>query len=110
MGAWGYKVYENDDAGDFYIRLTESKDAAKILEKALKGGEPCEVRAAAQFLVMIRSYMQSACLFDEHLARASAALKDLLEDKEWIDAWNDPPAIKRELKKELAATLKEGQG
>jgi len=106
MGAWGHKFNENDEAGDFYDLLIGSKDAAKILEGTLRRGSPHEIRAAARFLVIIRSYVQSARLFDEHLTRAVAALKDILGDKEWIDAWDDPPAAKRELKKELAALNK----
>lgn len=101
MGAWGYKVNENDAAGDFYDSLVGSKDAAKIVEKALKSNYPEEIRAAAQFLAAIAKYAGSAWLFDDHFARAKAALQDLIEDEEWVRSWDEPATIKKELKREL---------
>lgn len=103
MGAWGYKVAENDDAADFYDSLAGSRDIAKVVEKALKTGCPETVRAAAQFLAAIRKYADNASLFDDHLERAKAALEDLVEDTKWIRSWDEPATIRKELRKELSA-------
>ena len=106
MGAWGYKVNENDGACDFYDSLTGLKDATKIVEKTLKSGYPEEIRAIAQFLMAVRKYAGSAWLFDDHFARAKAALEDLVSDRDWIDSWDEPATAKRELKKQLATLNK----
>jgi hypothetical protein len=106
MGAWGYKFDDNDSAGDLLDVLNRSNDAVKIIEKILKSGDPEEMRVVAHFLTIIRNYMTSAYVFDDHIARAEAALQDLIDNKDWIDSWDNPPTIKKELKKELMALRK----
>lgn len=61
MGAWGYKVFENDDAGDWVYELEESDDYSAI-ESALspdgqdylEAPDGCMILAASEVLLGLR--------------------------------------------------------
>lgn len=97
MGTWGYGPYQNDSAVDWL--------ADNVRERATKGLEsktPEEVRVAAALLVEYLSKHQNV---EDEAALAIERLEDLLESS-WLDAWSDPAAAKREIRKQIRALKK----
>jgi len=107
MGSWGYKPYENDDAGDFFCSLTEADDAVRVITKALKkGSEDGEVRAAAHALVIIRKYVMDPDLYAQHINKSIQMLELIVNDDDYINDWDRPDNAKRAIQKELRALKK----
>jgi hypothetical protein len=104
MGSWGYKPYENDDAGGFFCTLTEADDAVRVITKALKrGSEDGEARAAAHTLAIIRKYVARPYLYLQDINKSIQRLELLLNDDEYLNDWNDPADAKKAIQKELRA-------
>ena len=104
MGSWGYKPYENDEAGDFFTGLTESDDAVRVITKALKSGsEDGEVRAAAHVLAIIRKYVARPYLYLQDINKSIQRLELLLNDDEYLNDWDHPADAKRAIQRELRA-------
>lgn len=107
MGSWGYKPYENDDAGGFFYTLTEADDAVRLIAKALKNGsEDGEVRAAAHILTIIRKYVADPDLYEKHIDQSISRLMLLGNDSEYLNDWDSPADAKKAIQKELRALKK----
>jgi len=106
MGSWGYKLFDDDQAMDFFDELSRSNDATAIIKAVLKGGEDGEARAAAHFLCLIRKYIINPSLYEQHVKEAIGQLEALLKDKDYTENWDYPAAIKKEIRKELVALKK----
>jgi len=108
MGSWGYKAFDDDQACDFFDNLAKSNDVTSIIKTTLKSGEDGEDRAAAHFLYVIRKYIINPSLYEQHIKEAIGNLEALLKNKDYIEGWDDPAAIKKAVKKQLTALKKIG--
>lgn len=102
MGAWDFGPFDNDDASAFWYDIHDAKNPVKTLKKYLNNNSPgcqSERRAAAAFVEFLSRFDRRimATLKND----AKKALKELLEDDDFVYDWKDPERVKKLLKKEL---------
>ncbi len=100
MGHYGYKPFENDQAG------TVIDEVFEMLHKHFnkRDFDYDEVRGAASVLLKlgkIRVYIDDKILDD-----AIECYEEILQDKDWMDDWSEPSFAKREIRKEYNALKK----
>ena len=109
MGYYGVGAFENDEAQDFLMELLKSKDIIKLFENILNEnreiyGEPA--RVIASIFVLLSKYVINPCLFKQHVNKTIQNLESLLENKEWLEDWNNSNSrrhVKTALKKQITA-------
>lgn len=114
MGDWGYKVYENDEAADWFARFWESKNF-DLIESTAANFDPKnenydEIRAVAHVLACFGS--PYACPHDfldrlrPTVLRVVWILENMIDppDKAWdfLEIWENSPEIIAEVKQQLA--------
>lgn len=97
MGAWGYKVFNNDTSCDLMYEWTEP--IHKILKKKLSHQyDYDQVRAAAEFIIR----MSPCYTFDlEMVNPLIEKLQYIVSDQNWIGSWNKKASIKRDINRQI---------
>lgn len=94
MGAWGHKVWDNDDASDVMVWVSDLLE--KISKK--KFADPNEIRAVAEIVLKL----DKVFIFDSPLVKMlQDKLQNILNDKEWIESWNSEGEIKKDLRRQI---------
>ncbi len=105
MGAWGFKVFENDSACDFMFHI--EKPIEKIaLKKKFDDFQYADIRAAAELVIKISNHYR---FNDEVIYALTDKLNFIKNDKEWIDSWRGKRGqlfIKRDLNRQIKALRK----
>nr|WP_314903406.1 DUF4259 domain-containing protein [uncultured Campylobacter sp.] len=114
MGDWGYKVYENDEAADWFARFWESKNF-DLIESTAANFDPKnenydEIRAVAHVLACFGS--PYACPHDfldklkPTIRKVVAILENMINppDEAWdfLEIWENSPEIIAEVKRQIA--------
>lgn len=102
-GAWGYEPLQSDGALDFRDVIYD--DVIQQIVKGLKSGQSGQVYGALgtliEFMSMILStsnYSLFCCKKDDCIDPAVAeAFKTIRSDKGWLESWNKPGQIKKEI-------------
>lgn len=98
MGAFGYGPFDCDGALNWYESIT------KILKKEIskKSLDYETVRSIAEFIWINRNELY---LWNHNgqkmLQLLISKLKKILDDKSWIDDWDDPLKIKRNIRNQI---------
>lgn len=101
MGAWDYGPFDNDDASDFWWELRTATNPMKVLRARLndnRQGYELERRAAAVIVEFLGRFDRRT--LNAMKKDAKKALEELLSG-DWVDTWDEPPKIRRELRKEI---------
>lgn len=129
MGVWGYGPLDNDGAADMLGHSIMSRAPSVFGEGELDLGErDAEViRESREFLahpvgwntvadhdfVRFRAapYILNSwgILTDEEAQAAVAGLQQVLDEPSWTDSWNDPAALRKAIKGEIAMYKKAGR-
>lgn len=113
MGAWGYKPFDNDEAGEWAASVASV--LAKKIEAALSRnprrwglrtrGNYDEIRAAADMFVSLASDKVAIHIAHADVERikpkAVRALSLILEDDEYLDEWQDPKKIRKSISAQI---------
>lgn len=100
MGAWGYGPFDNDDASDVVASIL--KPILKV--SRAKKPEHEEVIAAVHILLI---FLDSKKLENDIYAAEiwpivlRDKLKNALNDQEWIQSWDNPNAVKANIRRDL---------
>jgi len=113
MGSWGPDTFQNDNAQDFMVGVTDklAKTCRRMLNKkhvapkSKRGGIGRqfyydEARAAA--ITLSTLFKAGAPVSVEDLDDAQKVIAVMLDDQEWIGQWRTPATIKRSLESDLA--------
>ena len=100
MGAWGHGPFDNDAASDVIDAVL--KPIRKISWS--KKPEHEEVIAAVHTLLMFKNIeaLESAIYAAEIWPTVLRdRLKSALNDKDWMESWEDPSAVKANIRRDL---------
>ena len=113
MGDWGYKVYENDEAADWFASFWESKDL-DLLAQEVEQFDPSEenydtIRAVAHVLIAFGSPYACPFSFIDRLYPTMQATLVILQNMltppndtwSFLDMWGEDPGIVRELEQQI---------
>ncbi len=107
MGAWGTKLWENDDAADWFSSFFDGIDVGSRIKATLEvEDEYDEIRAACYMLSALgRTYVWPGDLvvLDELLERGVQLLSAMLEPgSEFRELWEDDEEVLADVAQELA--------
>lgn len=99
MGAWGYKVFDNDTSCAFMLGL-QSPVEKLLKKKHVRRYEYDDFRAAAEFVIR----MSPCYTFDneELVEPLLTRLRTILADQDWICDWDNRTRIRRSLVQQIA--------
>jgi hypothetical protein len=101
MGAWGYKAFDNDHALDWASTVINDDFWGKI-KNSLEGNNYDEIRAAAGITISVLSGCRGVTPYGFNILRvAHDALKRVLNDIKWLDEWDNPEAVRSEIKQQM---------
>lgn len=100
MGAWGYGPFDNDDAGDWLLKVDDVayaplKRAADYGESYIESGKVDpqrwnEAYASAAIVVALGEHGQYDRRYAELYAVAERALENMLMDADFVSSWKQP--------------------
>jgi len=103
MGAWGYKIFENDDALNFMDNI--SKPIEKILQKVnFSEYYYNEIRAAIEVAIFFHKAGYVIYISEGNCPWTQSALQKLntiLNNTEYIKGWDNQEKIKQSLKTQI---------
>lgn len=101
MGTWGYKAHESDGAQDFLdeVRYLKIRHASRALRGWFRT-DPARVRIASDLLIEIGQEDPEAVR--PHVPIAIQRLKELLDDSDWMEAWDRPASARKEIQSQIS--------
>ena len=107
MGSWAYGPLDNDAASDWMGDIMHKSKLPNLFEKGLNNHDESKIRAAAFLLERVGyEYMYDTNALNKHLTLAISKLKEMLEDKVWLDSWKDPSEVERRVRSQIRALKK----
>lgn len=105
MGAWGTGPFENDIAGDFMDGCEEGL-TKKVHQAASALAAPYSLREEGRAaLAALRALYRAGLIVGVGVfTDGEELLQDMLDDDQWLGAWQSPAAIKARLRNELHET------
>lgn len=99
MGAWGYGHLDNDSALDFISFIFNMKPITKLAKKKKldRAMDYDEVRAACEVCIKL-SKLGYLHLDIEVVDGLTNHLDFILKDKEWLNGWDNPQAVKKNIR------------
>lgn len=106
MGASGYKPEEADETETAMISILTQSTAKNIKQKLLKdlsSRDSYNFSTIRYIAYVIGKMSQAGLIKDKDLFQAAKAVYEfILADKNYLNEWQEPAKLKRELKKEYA--------
>lgn len=99
MGAWNEHPFGNDDAMDWLSELC-AKIAYTAKKASISEDDYQQIRAAVEVTIAMARHGATA-FQEEDVACMRACLESMLENTSWINDWNKPKAIQKEIKRQI---------
>ena len=103
MGAWGYGPLDNDTGADWMYGLSEI-GLFDLIESGITSSSYDEARAAIWLFqqLSVSAYVYDVDRMDGHRDLAIKKIQEILNDSDWLEAWDSQSEVEAGLKSTLS--------